>query len=78
MLQVLIDISLKLLLQKRDMGLCKSCLKGKKKEKKIKKEIEKKMVELNSRRHSLPKLELENLSFPLYAPIYPNLVATLS
>ena len=26
---------------------------------------------LNSRRHSLPKSELENLSYPLYAPIYP-------
>ena len=24
---------------------------------------------------SLPKSELENLSYPLYAPIYPNLVA---
>jgi hypothetical protein len=25
----------------------------------------------------LLKSELENLSYPLYAPIYPNLVATL-
>ena len=25
---------------------------------------------------SLPKSEQENLSYPLYAPIYPNLVAT--
>ena len=26
----------------------------------------------------LPKSELENLSYPLYAPIYPNFVATPS
>ena len=32
------------------------------------------MSKLNSRRHSLPKLEVENLSYPLYASIYPNLV----
>ena len=43
MLQVLIDVSLKVLLQKRDMGLCKSYLKVKNKEKTRKKEIEKKM-----------------------------------
>ena len=42
MLKVLIDISLKVLLQQRDTGLCKSYSKVKKKEKK-KKEIEKKM-----------------------------------
>jgi hypothetical protein len=39
MLQVLINISLKVMLQKRDMGLCKSYSK---KENKIKKSVEKK------------------------------------
>jgi hypothetical protein len=38
MLQVLVDISLKVLLQKRDMGLCKKLFK---KENKIKKELRK-------------------------------------
>ena len=27
---------------------------------------------------TLPKSELENFSYPLYAPIYPNLIATPS
>jgi hypothetical protein len=27
---------------------------------------------LNSRRHSLPMLEIENLSDPLYVPVYPK------
>ena len=34
-------------------------------------------VELNNRRHSLPKLELEDLSDLLYTPIILSLVATL-
>jgi hypothetical protein len=33
---------------------------------------------IDSRRHCLPKLEVEILSYSLYAPIYPNLIATLS
>jgi hypothetical protein len=32
--------------------------------------------QLNSKRHSLLKLEQENLSYPFYALVYPNLVAT--
>ena len=35
-------------------------------------------LELNNRRHSLPKLELEDLCDHLYTPIYPNLVSTPS
>ena len=34
--------------------------------------------ELNNRRQSLPKLELEDLCDLLYGPIYANLVATSS
>ena len=33
--------------------------------------------QLNSRRHSLPKSELENFSYPLYDPIHPNLALLL-
>ena len=33
--------------------------------------------ELNNRRHSLPKLELEDLSVLLYTPVILSLVATL-
>jgi hypothetical protein len=42
MLQVLVDISLKVLLQKRDIGLCKSYSKKEKKRKE--KRVEKKWI----------------------------------